>query len=92
MQDGVDAVQKLSKPGRLGGRHRRDVLGEDRVQTTQVPAQLGFLNREGEIGNPPVLCQRTRNLPEKRPHGAGLLFEQRVQELHRVLFALVSVT
>jgi hypothetical protein len=31
-------------------------------------------------------------LPEKRPHGAGLLFEQRVQELHRVLFALVSVT
>ncbi len=92
MQDGVDAVQKLSKPGRLGRRHRRDVLREDRVETTQVPAEFGFLNRKGEIGNPPVLCQRTRDLPEKRPHRSGFLLQQRVQELHRVLFALVSVT
>ena len=85
--------QNQSNPSHLG-----DVLEEDGVEAAEVSAQVGLLGRRrGEqLGDPAraalvvrLARRRRRDPPQEAPHRPRLLLQERVQELHRVLLALV---
>ena len=73
MQNDVYAIQKYSQSSRFRRRHGRNVLRQDGVKAAQVSAQLGLVGRQGQVRDPSIFGQGTRDLSKEGAHRVGLL-------------------